>query len=242
MANGIGDKGGGITWPPLVRGILLKRYKRFLADVRMDGGGVVTAHCPNTGSMRECSESERPVFLSQHDDPKRKYPYTWQLIQMPASLVGVNTLLPNRLVAGAIKAECIPELGGYSEIHREVTVGRRSRIDLRLSQQGRRPCYVEIKNCTLVENTIASFPDAVTQRGRKHINRLRELTAAGNRCVMFYLVQRMDATVFQPADSIDPLYGVALRRASQAGMEILVYDVTLDLKRIRLRRPLPVRL
>ena len=207
-----------ISWPPLIHGILLKRYKRFLADVRLISGEEVTAHCPNTGSMLNCSEPGQTVFLSQHDNPKRKYPYTWQLIRMPTSLVGINTLIPNQLVAKSIEAELVKSLRGYDTIQREVAVGNHTRIDLKLSSSGRRNCFIEIKNCTLVEKNVARFPDAVTQRGRKHLNQLIEMTALGHRCVMFYLVQRMDAVTFEPADSIDSTYGQTLRRAVKAGV------------------------
>ena len=192
--------------------------------------------------MLECSEPGRTVFLSQHDNPKRKYPYTWQLIQMPTSLVGINTLVPNQLVAKSIEAEIIKDLKDYDAVQREVTVGNRSRIDLKLSRDGRRNCFIEIKNCTLVENSMARFPDAVTQRGRRHLDRFIELTALGQRCVMFYLIQRMDADAFQPADDIDPTYGRTLRDAVKAGVEVLAYDVTIDLEQISLRKELDVRL
>ena len=139
-----------MNWPPLIPGTLLKRYKRFLADVRLQDNRVVTAHCPNSGSMLACSEPGRRVYLSFHDDPRRKLPYTWQLIDMPASLVGVNTLVPNRLVYQSISQGRVAELSGYDRIQREVKAGSHSRIDLRLLHPHRPPCYVEIKNCTLV--------------------------------------------------------------------------------------------
>ena len=137
---------GLLEWPKLVRGTLVKRYKRFLADVRLDNGKIVTAHCPNTGSMTGCSESGQPVYLSRHDNPKRKLKYTWELIEMPTSLVGVNTLVPNRLVFLSAAAGLIPELAGYETVEREVKVGNNSRLDLRLSNGEKDRCYVEIKN------------------------------------------------------------------------------------------------
>ena len=233
-APGIPSKG--LIWPELIPGTLIKRYKRFLADVQLESGKIVTAHCPNTGSMQGCCEPGRPVYLSRHDNPKRKLKYTWQLIAMPASLVGINTLVPNRLVFESINAGLVPELSGYENVQREVRIGDHSRIDLMLTDASNGRCYVEIKNCTLVSDGIAYFPDAATARGLKHLNELVELTASGFRTVMFYFIQRMDASVFKPADHIDPAYSRQLRRAAEHGIEILAYDVFIDQKWIRLNR------
>ncbi len=232
----------GLVWPELIPGILEKRYKRFMADVRLRDGSVVTAHCPNSGSMKACCEPGRTVYLSLSDNPKRKLPYTWELIRMPTSLVGVNTLVPNRLVYHEIQTERIPPLSGYDSITREVKIGTGSRIDLMLENRQGKYCYVEVKNCTLVEDKTARFPDAVTQRGLKHLLELRKRVRKGDRCVMFYLIQRMDAVAFSPADQIDPAYGKTLRRAVNDGVDILAYDVKIDLKRIRLRNPIPIML
>jgi len=226
----------GLTWPELVPGTLLKRYKRFLADVKLDTGEIVTAHCPNTGSMKGCSEPGRTVYLSSHDNPKRKYKYTWELIIMSTSMVGVNTLVPNRLVFKSIDQKLIPELSEYNSIRREVKIGEHSRIDLMLTDGGAKRCYVEIKNCTLVDEGIARFPDAVTSRGLKHIIELENLAEAGHRCMMFYFIQRMDAQVFRPADNIDPAYGRRLRQAVEKGIEVLAYDVRIDLQGIELNK------
>lgn len=232
----------GLAWPPLIAGILVKRYKRFLADVELEDGRTVTAHCPNTGSMQSCSEPGRRVYLSVHDNPKRKYPYTWELIMMPDSLVGINTLVPNRLVKHTVSQEGIPELAGYDDVRSEVRVGANSRVDLMLSGPGQARCYVEIKNCTLVKDKIARFPDAVTARGLKHLQELSRQIDARTRSVIFLFVQRMDAEVFQPADAIDPAYGRGLRQAVAEGVELLAYDVHIDLEGIRLRHALPYRL
>jgi sugar fermentation stimulation protein A len=236
------DQTGLLEWPKLVRGILVKRYKRFLADVRLDNGNLVTAHCPNTGRMTGCSETGQPVYLSRHDNPKRKLKYTWELIKMPTSLVGVNTLVPNRLVFQSAAAGLIAELAGYETVEREVKIGQNSRIDLRLSSGEKDRCYVEIKNCTLVDSGVARFPDAVTARGLKHLNELEILVKSGCRCVMFYFIQRMDARIFKPADLIDPDYGNGLRRAVERGLEILAYDVSIDLTGIQLNRKIPCSL
>jgi len=236
------NKFDGLEWPPLVPGTLIKRYKRFLTDVKLNDGTVVTAHCPNTGSMKSCSEPGRPVYLSFHDNPKRKLKYTWELIEMPTSLVGVNTLVPNRLVFESVKAGGVPELIGYEVVEREVKVSDHTRLDLALTSAKKPRCYVEIKNCTLVNDGVALFPDAVTTRGLKHITELETLVDSGCRGVMFYFIQRMDARVFKPADHIDPGYGKGLRRAVRGGVEILAYDVSIDLKGIKLNRKIPYEL
>lgn len=231
-----------ISWPQFIRGTLVRRYKRFLADVILEDGQAVTAHCPNTGSMQGCCEPGRPVWLSVHDNPKRKLKYTWELIQMPESMVGVNTLVPNRLVALTAVENRIPEFKGYGKVQREVKIGNHSRIDLMLSDSDLGRCYIEIKNCTLVENQTALFPDAVTARGLKHLRELQSIVSKHQHCAMFYFIQRMDAKVFKPADHIDPNYGNGLREAAASGVEILAYDVHIDLTGIRLRRKVPIEL
>ncbi|RUA00964.1 MAG: DNA/RNA nuclease SfsA [Deltaproteobacteria bacterium] len=232
----------GLAWPPLIRGTLIKRYKRFLADIRLADGRVITAHCTNSGRMDTCNQPGRPVYVSRATNPKRKLKYTWELIEMPDSLVGVNTLVPNRLVAHAISSGQVKSLSGYAHLKREVKVGDRSRLDIRLSNDEGTCCYVEVKNCTLVENGRACFPDAVTTRGLKHLDALQKLVSSGHRGVIFYLIQRMDAMVFSPADHIDPNYGKGLRKAIRNGVEIIVFDVCIDLKQIYLNRPVQTRL
>ena len=227
-----------IEWPKLIQGTLIRRYQRFKADVKQRNGHVVTAHCPNSGSMLGCSEAGRPVYLSRHNNPNRQLKYTWEMIEMPTSLVGVNTWVPNQLVKESIIHKKIRALRGYEEIRSEVKYGENSRIDL-LLEKGEKRCFVEVKNCTLVEEGLAYFPDAVTSRGLKHLVELQAELRKGSRCVMFYLVQRMDAKRFRPADQIDPAYGEELRRAFRNGVEILVYDVFLDLDGISLQRQLP---
>jgi sugar fermentation stimulation protein A len=228
-----------LAWPELMEGTLIRRYQRFLADVRLRNAHVVTAHCPNSGSMKTCAEPGRPVYLSRHDNPKRRLVYTWELIDMGSSLVGVNTLVPNRLVKAAVAAGVIDALAGYDALRSEVKYGESSRIDLLLERAGQK-CFVEVKNCTLVVDGSASFPDAVTSRGLKHLVELQAQVQKGHRAVMFFLVQRMDAHVFRPADAIDPAYGKELRRAVQNGVEALAYDVSLDLTGIGLNRCLPI--
>ncbi len=232
---------GRLPWPPLVEGVLVKRYKRFLADVTLANGQPVTAHCPNSGSMLACCEPGRPVYLSSHNDPRRKLKYTWEMIDMPGSLVGVNTIVPNRLARAAILADRVEALTGYDALRTEVKYGKNSRIDI-LLEQSEKKCFVEVKNCTLVSDGMACFPDAVTTRGLKHLQELQEQVRLGDRSVMFFLVQRMDAEWFRPADHIDEKYGAELRKAVQNGVEMLVYDVLMDLKGIALNRALPFEL
>ncbi|MFH1487877.1 MAG: DNA/RNA nuclease SfsA [Pseudomonadota bacterium] len=231
----------GLKWPKLLEGRLIQRYQRFKADVRLSNGRIVTALCPNTGTMIACSEPKRRVYLSRQNRPDRKLKYTWELIEMPSTLVGINTGVPNKLVRQSIIDGRFPELGGYDKIRPEVKYGENSRIDLLLEKDHER-CLIEIKNCTLVEKGTAFFPDAVTSRGLKHLVELQNQVRSGDRAVMFYLIQRMDAKVFRPADHIDPAYGRELRKAFKKGVEILVYDVTLDLKGIRVNGPVPCKL
>ena len=232
----------GLSWPRLIPGTLIKRYKRFLADVELEDGQHVTAHCPNSGSMRACSEPGRRVFLSYHDNPKRKLKYTWELIEMPGSLVGVNTMVPNRLVYHSVQAGIIKELKGFDSITSEVTTRKGTRLDLLLSTKKNDLCYVEIKNCSLVEDNTAFFPDAVTTRGLKHLIELQRLMKKKSRAVIFYLVQRMDADLFRPASHIDHEYALELARALKNGVELLVYDVVIDLEKISIGKKLPYTL
>jgi sugar fermentation stimulation protein A len=229
----------GLLWPELTPGTLVKRYKRFLADVRLNSDDLVTAHCANSGSMKECAEPGRPVYLSFHDNPKRKLKYTWEMIKMPTSLVGVNTMVPNRLVKKSIEKGLVEQLRGYENVKAEVKVSDKSRLDLMLTKGKKEKCFVEIKNCTLVKDGLASFPDAVTIRGRKHLVELQRLAKEGNRSIIFFLVQRMDAKAFSSADNIDPAYGKELRKAKNSGVEIIVYDVIIDLSEIVLGKKIP---
>ncbi len=237
----ITENRAGLPWPPLLNGRLIKRYKRFLADVQLDSGETVIAHCPNSGSMKACSEPGRPVYISRADNPKRKLKFTWEIIDMGTSLVGVNTQVPNRLVAHGISNGQVPELCGYDELKREVTTSPGSRLDIGLYRQKDEPsCFVEVKNCTLVRDGLAMFPDAVTTRGLKHLNELIRLKKEGHRAVIFYLIQRSDAQRFEPAAQIDPDYAQGLKAAIAAGVEALAYDVVIDMEQIRLnlRRPI----
>lgn len=205
----------------LHKGILLKRYKRFLADVKLDDGTIVTAHCPNTGSMESCYFEGATIWLSHSDDPKRKLAWTWELTETDGGFIGINTARPNQVVAEAISSGLIPQLSGYKTIRREVKYGKNSRIDILLESPGKPSCYVEIKNTTLRRDSLLLFPDAVTERGRKHLEELSEVKKSGNRAVMLFFVNRPDGNAFSTADAIDPEYGKALREALQNGVEVI---------------------
>ena len=223
---------------PLVRGILIRRYQRFLAEVRLDDGRLITAHCPNSGSMKGCNVPGREVLLSAADNPKRKTRYTWELIHLPSTWVGINTLTANRLLAEAAKDKGIPELGPFDKLLSEVKLGN-SRIDFCL-YRGEVALFVEVKNVTLVENGTAYFPDAPTARGRKHLQELIDAIDRGHRSAMFYVVQREDANRFSAAAHIDPAYAQTLRRAHEAGVNIVAYRARVSPQEIYLDTPLPV--
>lgn len=226
----------------LTEGKLLRRYKRFLADVELLGGEVVTVHTANTGSMTGCSEPGSKVWLSKSDNPKRKYPLSWELVEVkPAVLVGINTLLSNKLVEEAINAGLVAPLSGYSTIRREVRYGiENSRIDLLLESDSASDCYVEVKNVTLMKEGVALFPDAVTERGTKHLRELAEMVRQGKRAVIFYCIQRADALEFRPASEIDPLYAKTLAEAIDEGVEALAYCAEVTNREVKLVREVPV--
>ena len=230
---------------PLVRGRLIKRYKRFLADVSLDTGELVTATCPNTGSMMGLAVPGAVVWLSVSASPTRKYPHTWELVEADAgsgpTLVGINTSHPNRLVSDAVACGTIPEASGYATLRREVKYGLSSRIDILLEDPGKGLCYVEIKNVHLSRRAgLAEFPDSVTERGAKHLAELSAMVAAGHRAVMLYLIQRADAEAFSLAADIDPRYAAAFEAARAAGVEAIAYACDLSPTEITIARPLPV--
>jgi len=227
---------------PLVRGTLIKRYKRFLADVRMEDGSIITAHCANTGSMKGCSEPNSAVYMSKSDNPKRKLAYSLELIQAGETWVGINTALPNRIVESAIKRDILQELAPWTRIRREVKYGKNSRIDLLLESDEAPPCYVEVKNVTLAESDVAKFPDAVTERGRKHLREMSEEVARGNRAAMVYLIQRTDCESFSPAEDIDPAYAEALRQSVSAGVKAYALEAKPSPEGILVTRELTVNL
>jgi len=208
---------------PLAGGLFLRRYKRFLVDVELDGDGIVTAHCPNTGSLHGCLGRGWPVRLSRSANPRRKLPFTWEMIHNGTCWIGVNTLNANRVAAEGVRSGAIPELGDYEALRREVTSGATSRIDMLLTR-GEERCFVEVKNVTMINDAgMYAFPDAPAARGRKHLGELERLTAAGHRAVMLYIIQRSDGTGFTIDAGIDPAYAAALERATAGGVEVLAY-------------------
>lgn len=232
---------------PLVRGRLIKRYKRFLADVKLDDGTMITCTCPNTGSTLGLTEPGSIVWLSESDSPTRKYRHTWEMIENDAgagqTLVGINTHLPNKLVTEAIEAGKISPLKGYQSLKREQKYGANSRIDILLDDDDRGRAYVEIKNVHLMrEAGLAEFPDSVTERGAKHLAELSEMVRGGHRAVMLYLVQRADANSFNLASDIDPNYAAAFKLAKAAGVEALAYRCQLSPEEIVIDRKIPVRI
>ncbi|GAA0594850.1 DNA/RNA nuclease SfsA [Caenispirillum bisanense] len=227
---------------PLIRGTLVKRYKRFLADVVLADGTLVTAHTANSGSMMGCCEPGSEVWLSPADNPDRKLKWTWELVRVGDGLVGINTSWPNALVAEACAAGLIPELAGYDTVRREVKYGKNSRIDVLLEKADGSRCYVEVKNVTLARDGHAEFPDAVTARGAKHLVEMTDMVAEGHRAVMVYLVQREDCHAFRVAADIDPAYRDALALALSRGVEAVCWACTLTPEGISVARPLPLRL
>lgn len=219
---------------PLQEGILIRRYKRFLADVELASGEIITLHCPNTGSMKNCQQPGSRVWFTDSGNAKRKYPCTWQLVEVDGRyLVGINTGLSNALVEEAITSGTVTELQGYTSIRREVPYGeQRSRIDLLLERGKEAPqrCYIEVKNVSLgLGNGHGEFPDAVTTRGQKHLEELIHIREQGDRAVLFFCVQHEGIDVVGPADAIDPDYGSLLRHAVAAGVEVLAYAAAFDL-------------
>lgn len=229
---------------PLIRGRLIRRYKRFLADVVLDDGREVTATCPNTGSMIGLTAPGSVVWLSLSDSPTRKYPHTWEMVEADLgagpAIVGINTNHPNRIVSEAIASGTILELSGYATLRREVKYGLSSRIDILLESPSKPLCYVEIKNVHLSRKLgLAEFPDSVTERGVKHLVELSAMVAAGHRAVMLYLIQRADAERFAFAQDIDPRYVAAYEAARSAGVEALAYGCDVKPEGIEIIRPVP---
>lgn len=221
----------------LIRGTLIQRYKRFLADIRLANGEVVTAHCTNTGSMMGCKEPGSAVYVSRSDNPNRKLAYTWEMIEIDRAWVGINTMQPNKLVPEAVAAGTIAELSGYENIRREVKVSAHTRLDLCLEgSQGN--CFVEVKNVTLNVDGAAAFPDSVSERGTKHLKELMRLKRLGHRAAVVFVIQRGDCKTFRPADEIDKEYGRWLRKAVKAGVEALPYVAKVTPKEIVLTRRL----
>ena len=221
----------------LVHGTLIKRYKRFLADVRLDDGTEVVAHCTNSGSMKSCLENGAEVYLTPVNDLKRKTKFTWEMIKINGDWVGINTGNPNKLAFEAISAGIIPELAGYTNVKREVTFGD-SRFDV-FAENESEQCFVEVKNVSLKEGKYALFPDSVTTRGQKHLRTLMEVKSKGIRAVMLYIIQRSDVEIFAPAKDIDVKYAEILKEAFNAGVEVIPMQAKVTPYKIELIKKLP---
>ena len=230
---------------PLIPATLIRRYKRFLADVTLPGGEAITAHVANPGAMTGLDTPGSRVWLSKSDNAKRKLPYSWELVEVDfgagTELVGVNTGHPNLLVAEALATRAIPGLRDYTSVRREVKYGRNSRIDFLLEGDGTPPCYVEIKNVHLMrENGIAEFPDCVTKRGAKHLDELTAMVEGGARAVMLFLIQIGSAERFALARDIDPSYGRAFDRARAAGVEAIAWKCAISRDGIEVAASVPL--
>lgn len=229
--------------PPLMPARLLRRYKRFLADVELPGGQRTTVHCPNTGAMLGCADPGMDIRLSRATNPARKYPLTWELVEaLPGVWVGIHTGRTNALVRAGLEDGTLQELQGYGRIQGEVTLGPGFRVDFQLSGHGRRPdCCLEVKNVTAaVQHGVALFPDAVSERASRHLRELMEQVMAGQRAMLCFCVQRDDVREVRPADAIDPTYGRTLREALAAGVEVIAYAARINPEEARLYRRVPV--
>lgn len=226
---------------PILWGILIHRYNRFLADVKLQNGHIVTAHCPNSGSLLSCNIPGNTVILSKSDNPNRKLKYTWEQIKVGSVWVGINTQYPNKLVIEGISNETIKEFKSYRYLRKEVKISANSRIDIVL-QGSDGPCYIEVKNVTFVENNIAMFPDAITKRGQRHLEELLNLTRIGKQAVIFFVIQRSDGLSFKPADQIDPEFGEILRYVVSEGVEVIAYQAAVFPQEIHLSHRIPVLL
>ncbi len=227
---------------PLIRGTLIQRYKRFLADVALEDGTELTAHCPNPGAMLGLNMPGLPVWLSKSADPKRKLAHTLELVDVDGGLVGINTMHPNRLVAEALANEAIPELSGYTSHRREVKYGTNSRIDFLLQHPERPACWLEVKNCHLRrEGALAEFPDCVAARSAKHLRELEAMAAQGDRAVILFVVQRTDCDAFSACAELDPAFAAALDHAADAGVEVLVRACEISPEHVRIAGPIDWR-
>jgi len=224
----------------LVLGKLIRRYKRFLADVELEDGSTVIAHCTNSGSMKTCIENGAPVYISRATDPKRKTKYTWEMIFINGGWIGVNTIIPNKLVYDAVLAGKIDKLTGYTFVKREVTF-EDSRFDIYAENDTER-CFIEVKNVSMKVGQHALFPDSVTSRGRKHLETLIKVKKSGIRAVMLYVIQRMDVDIFGLAEDIDPEYAKSLKKAVKHGVEVIAVQAKAEAKSINIVRELKVEL
>lgn len=224
----------------LIPGILLRRYKRFLADVRLESGETVTAHCANSGSMKRCADPGWKVLLSESDNPKRKLKYTWELVHNGTCWIGINTQIPNKIAAEAIRKNLIHGLTGYPVLETEKKYGKNSRIDI-LLRDGEKCCYVEVKSVTLIgEDGAYIFPDAVTERGKKHLLELINVVNNGHRAAMLYIIQRSDGNGFRPAEEMDSAYAETWLKAKQAGVEMYAFRAQITPEEITVETPVKI--
>lgn len=225
---------------PLIKGYLIKRYKRFLADIKLDDGSIVVAHCTNSGSMKSCIEEGAEVYLSPAKDPNRKTKYTWEMILINNNWVGINTMHPNLIVYEAVKNNKITRLTPYTNVKREVKF-EDSRFDI-YAENNTEKCFIEVKNVSMKEGNYALFPDAKTTRGQKHLKTLMEVKKQGMRAVMIYIIQRSDVDIFAPAKEIDPDYALLLKQAYEDGVEIIPLQVKVSPEEIKIQKEIPFEL
>lgn len=216
-----------MKFEPLIEGRLIKRYKRFLSDITLHTGETITAHVPNSGAMTSCIEENCPVWVSFHDNPKRKLKYTLELTQMGKETICTNTSIANKISIEAINNGIIKELQGYTSLKPEQKYGQKSRIDILLEKENEK-CYVEIKSVSLKVDDMLAFPDAVTSRGTKHLQELSDMVKEGHRAVMLYIIQRTDVAKFRLAHEIDTKYCEAFKEALEVGVEVLVYQSSIS--------------
>ena len=221
----------------LIKGNLVKRYKRFLADIILEDGQEITAHVPNSGAMTSCIEDNCEVWVSFHDNPKRKLKYTLELTKMGENLICTNTGVANKIAIEAIENKTIKELQGYSSLKPEQKYGQNSRIDILLENENQK-CYVEVKSVSLKIDDSLAFPDSVTSRGTKHLNELFDMVKDGHRAVMLYVIQRTDDLPFRLACEIDKKYCEAFKEVTKKGVEVLVYQSDITLEKIEIKEHL----
>lgn len=221
-------------------GTLIKRYKRFLADIRLDDNSVLTVHCPNSGSMLGCSEPGSPVILSHSSNPKRKYPWTLEMIKKKSTWIGINTGMTNKIVHEALEQGVITEFGQITKIQPEITVSAKSRLDFLLETE-KGHTYLEVKNCSLAERGVAMFPDAVTARGTKHLRELATLCQQGYGAALLFCIQRDDTSSFTPAQHIDPLYAATFREVREQGVLVVAYEASVTPEAITITHPVKVK-